>query len=365
MSVHIADNVPLAPRTTLDVGGPAAHFCEAGSVDEVRDALAWADARDLPVHVLGGGSNLLVSDRGVDGLVLRMTNDRILEVGPGVVDVDAGVCWDELVAWAVARNWAGIECLSGIPGDVGAAPIQNIGAYGQEVASTLVHVDTLDLETREHQRIAQADCALAYRDSRFKRAPGRHLVTGVRLALVVRGAPTIRYAELKRAMADVPQTLAHTRDTVIALRRNKSMVLDPSDENHKSAGSFFVNPTVSPAELNAVRQRVADRAMPAYPAPDGLTKLSAAWLIERAGMTRGTIRGRVGISTKHSLAIINRGGATAEELVKLALEVKTRVRDAFGVTLVPEPRALGFLPGELDALYSVIEGSHAKEPGLV
>lgn len=353
--MKLRENVPLAPRTTLAVGGAARYFVEASAPEVAREALAWAGERGVGVEVIGGGSNLLVADRGVDALVLRMRSRDIRRLDEATIDVDAGTNWDELVGWTVARGLAGLECLSGIPGDVGAAPIQNIGAYGQELSETLVEVEALERRTGELATLSRARCQLGYRDSVFKHAAaGRYLLTRVRLRLEPGGAPKIAYAELERALSDPAPSLRTVRDTVISLRRAKSMVLDPHDENRRSAGSFFVNPTVGHDEIDGVLARAAAVApheqMPSYPAAEGRIKLSAAWLIERAGLSRGTARGRVGISTKHSLGIVNRGGATAGELVAFALEVKTRVRETFGVTLHPEPRMLGFEPEELAAL---------------
>lgn len=355
MTLELAEHVSLAAHTTLAIGGAARYFVETTSAELAREALAWAKERGIDVEIIGGGSNLLVADRGVAGLVLRMRSCHIERLDEATVDVDAGTSWDELARWTVAHDLAGLECLSGIPGDVGAAPIQNIGAYGQELSETLVEVEALERSTGELTTLSREDCELAYRDSVFKRAAaGRYLLTRVRLRLTPGGAPKIAYAELERAMSGGPRSLAAVRAMVIDLRRKKSMVLDPDDENRRSAGSFFVNPTVPHDELDAILARAAAIApgerMPSYPATEGRTKLSAAWLIERAGLLRGTARGRVGISTKHSLGIVNRGGATASELIAFALEVKTRVRDAFGVTLHPEPRMIGFEPEEVAAL---------------
>lgn len=355
MSLVVRDNVPLASRTTLGIGGAAKHYCEPQSPAEVSEALAWAAQKNIPLYVIGRGSNLLVADRGVDALVMRQRACALTAVDDATVDVDAGVNWDDFVAWCVARDLAGVECLSGIPGDVGSAPIQNIGAYGQELSETLVHVRAIDRQTGQPVTLDHADCELAYRDSMFKRqSEPRYIITRVRCRLTPGGAPKIAYAELERAMHDTPTTVAAVRDKIIALRRAKSMVLDPTDENNRSAGSFFVNPTVAADRVPAIAKRAAELApndvMPAYPAADGHTKLSAAWMIERAGFVRGTQRGRVGISSKHTLALVNRGDATAAELIAFAVEVKHRVQEAFDVTLHPEPRLVGFAPDEVSAL---------------
>ncbi len=356
MTITVREHEPLAPRTTLEVGGTARFFAEPKGPEEVQAALAWARERGVHVCVIGGGSNLLVADRGVDGLVLRLRATGIHAVDEATVDVDAGASWDEVVRWAVERELAGLECLSAIPGDAGAAPIQNIGAYGQELSETLVRVEAVERTSGAAVLLDAAACELRYRDSVFKReAEGRYVITRVRLRLVPHGPPKIAYAELERELGVEP-SLAEVRDTVTRLRRHKSMVLDPTDDNRRSAGSFFVNPTIAASELDGVRARAAERApseaLPTYPAPDGRIKLSAAWLIERAGFTRGTTRGPVGISSRHSLALVNRGGASAQALVDFAVEVKRGVQHAFGVVLQPEPRLLGFLPHETEALLS-------------
>ena len=343
--------VPLAPLTTLEVGGPARHLLRAADEASLREGLSWARERDQSVTLLGGGSNVVVADRGVDGLVIQLEGDRITDRGGGVVEVDAGVEWDQLVRFAVERGLAGLECLSGIPGRVGAAPMQNIGAYGQEVGGSIDAVRVIDRASGEGAEIAGRDCDFGYRDSIFKReAAERYVVVGVRFRLVVGGAATVAYAELARQLPAEPG-LAVVRDTVIALRRGKSMVLDPADPNRRSAGSFFVNPVVSDVEqVRARAEAVAPgETLPTYPAPNGV-KVPAAWLIERAGFTKGTARGRVGISSNHCLALVNRGGASAAELLAFAGEIRARVWDRFGVRLEPEPRLLGFEPGEAGAL---------------
>jgi UDP-N-acetylmuramate dehydrogenase len=304
--------------------------------------------------VLGGGSNLLIADHGFDGLVLRplvrgisaRDRDDLVELEAG-----AGEPWDALVAHAVANDWAGVECLSGIPGDVGATPIQNVGAYGQEVKDTIVQVRAVERETHEIVLLDNARCAFGYRDSAFKRADkDRFVITSVRFALRPGGAPHLAYAELAKKLAGRPTpSLAEVRAAVIELRRGKSMVFDPAGENGKSAGSFFTNPTVSAEEADRVAAAIGEQ-MPRFAAPNGQVKLSAAWLIERAGFQKGTHDGPVGISTQHSLAIVNRGGATAAQIVAFARRVQGGVRERFGVTLVPEPVMVGFAADEVAGL---------------
>lgn len=352
----LAPGPRLAELTTLGVGGRAAALAAPMNDDEVRDALRWARENGRDVLVVGGGSNLLVADADTDAMVLQSA-DYAIEVTPedgGLVhlDVGAGVEWDELVAFCVEERFAGLECLSGIPGRVGAAPIQNIGAYGQEVSETIVAVTAVDREDGAPRTFPASACRFGYRTSRFKTDwSDRYVVTRVRFRLQPGGPATARYPELQRAlgMADgaAPPPIEEVRRAVLAIRRRKSMVLDDRDPNTRSAGSFFVNPIVPRAEVDAVRERLAARgvdasSMPAYPADDGHTKLSAAWLIERSGFERGFAFGRVGLSTRHCLALVNRGGATASDLVSLASIVRRGVREASGVTLTPEPVFVGF-----------------------
>ncbi|HET9317712.1 MAG TPA: UDP-N-acetylmuramate dehydrogenase [Vicinamibacteria bacterium] len=345
--LDILEGVPLAPLCTLGVGGAARHYVVAHDDAHAAAAVAWARERALPLLLLGGGSNVVVADEGHPGLVLHLDLRGVSGVEDGgtvLVTAAAGEEWDPLVARCVAQGWAGLECLSGIPGRVGATPIQNVGAYGQDVSETVERVDGLELATGASVSLPGAECGFAYRDSRFKRADaGRFLVTSVSFRLRPGGAPAVRYAELERALRESGTSapaLAEVRDTVIALRRRKSMVLEPGDENRHSVGSFFMNPTVSPDDAERIRARVRAGdvdGMPAFPAGDGRVKLSAAWLIERAGLTRGYGKGAVGLSTRHTLAIVNRGGATARQVVEFARMVRDRVRDRFHVALRPEP----------------------------
>ena len=351
MTLDIQPDAPLAPLTTLELGGPARHLCTARTDDELGEALRWADARRLPALILGGGSNLVVADAGYPGLVVRVATRgrRFADAAGGevLVTAAAGEPWDDLVADAVGRELAGLECLSGIPGLVGATPIQNVGAYGQEVAETIRAVRVLERGTGQIRELAPTDCGFAYRDSAFKRDPDRFAVLAVTFALRPGGAPTLRYAELGAALADRPDaTLADARRTVIALRRKKSMVLADGDPNRRSVGSFFTNPIVSPADAASVAARAAARGarpdeLPRWPAPGGGVKLSAAWLIERAGFAKGARRGAVGISSAHALALVHHGGGSTAALLALAGEIRDAVRAAFGVTLLPEPTMVG------------------------
>ncbi|MBA3465216.1 MAG: UDP-N-acetylmuramate dehydrogenase [Deltaproteobacteria bacterium] len=340
-------DVVLAQRTTLGLGGPARRFAKAETIDQLTDALA--SAGDDPVLVIGGGSNLVVRDGGWPGLAIQIAIPGVtIREGDGdhaIVTAFAGVVWDDLVAQMVDAKLSGVECLSGIPGLVGATPMQNVGAYGQEVADTIVLVRVLDRQTGEIESFEPAACGFAYRTSVFKGSE-RWVVLEVRfrLARSSESAP-IRYAELSRALG-VPEggraPLARMRETVIALRRGKGMVVDPGDPDSRSAGSFFMNPIVDASTLSALEARLpAGTALPKWAAPDGKTKLSAGWLIERAGFVKGTSRGNVGISSKHALALVTRSGATTRELLALAAEIQAGVKTQLGIDLVPEPVIVG------------------------
>ena len=344
--------IALADKTTLAVGGPAKTLAmpltEAETVDTYR-ALA---ADETPVLTLGGGSNMLVADAGWDGAVVQ-SNDFSMDVAADgddrIVSAGAGIEWDELVAFCVDDGLAGIECLSGIPGRVGAAPIQNIGAYGQEISEVVESVRVYDKLADDIVDVPAEECGFGYRTSQFKRDwAGERVVLSVRIRLRPGGEATVRYPELRKALGmdaglETPP-LATVRDTVVRIRRRKSMVYDTSDPNHRSAGSFFVNPIVDDetlAEALAVAVEL-EVELPHWPVQPGATKLSAAWMIERTGFEKGFTFGKVGLSTRHCLALINRGGATAQALVGLASMIRRQVRARFGVTLRPEPAFIGF-----------------------
>ncbi|MBI4011734.1 MAG: UDP-N-acetylmuramate dehydrogenase [Candidatus Rokubacteria bacterium] len=355
------EQVPLAPLCTLGVGGASRFFLEARDERAVLDALGWADRRGVPLRVLGGGSNLVVADAGVDALVLRLTLRGVAtrEVD-GTIEVSAGAAepWDALVRRTVEQGWAGLECLSGIPGLVGATPIQNVGAYGQDVSETVTAVRAVDRASGRVVALDRATCGFAYRDSVFKsRVPDRYVVLAVTYRLRPGGAPTVRYPELAAHLAargiDAP-SLAEVHESVLAIRRAKSMVLEAGDPNRRSCGSFFVNPIV-PAELAArVAALAGDPAMPRWPQPDGRVKLSGGWLIERAGLRRGEADGPVGLSTRHALALVAHDGARAADVVRFARRVRARVEARFGVRLVPEPVFWGF---------AALEDGLPAEPG--
>jgi len=342
-----AQGVLLGPRTTLGLGGPAAAWVEAQDEATLCEAVRRADAQGRPVFVLGGGSNVVVSDAGFAGLVVGVATrgQRWTRDGDTLhVEAAAGEPWDALVAAAVAHGAQGIECLSGIPGTVGATPIQNVGAYGQEVADTLTAVTVLHRRSGAVYEIPAADCGFGYRDSRFKADDrGVFVVLRVQFALRLGAPPAVRYGELSRALAGVPNPdLATVRDTVLGLRRAKGMVYDPTHPHGRTAGSFFTNPTVEADTADRVAALSPEGAsMPRFAAPGGKVKLAAGWLIERAGISRGTRRGHVGVSPQHALALVNYDGTSAE-LVALAREIQARVWAHFGVHLCPEPVFVGF-----------------------
>ena len=347
------DAAPLAPLTTLELGGPARHLVEPRTRDQVLASVAWAKARGAALLVLGGGSNVVISDAGFDGLVLRTGAVRGRRFEPEdqhmLVHAAAGEPWDPLVADVVARGWAGVECLSGIPGLVGATPIQNVGAYGQEVADTIRTVTALDRATGQVVQLDADACDFAYRDSMFKRRPDAYVILEVTFALLPGGAPRVRYqelaAELDARLAGRAPSVADVSETVRALRRRKSMLLDRGDPNHRSVGSFFTNPVLSAAAAGAVVARaVASGAaatttdIPQFPAAGGREiKLSAAWLIEHTGFVKGFRRGAVGLSTNHALALVHHGGGTTAELLALAHDIQQAVQSRFGVPLTYEP----------------------------
>jgi UDP-N-acetylmuramate dehydrogenase len=343
-------SVPLAPLSTMGVGGPARFYVAARDEATVLASLDWAERRGLPVRVLGGGSNVVVADAGVDGLVLQVSlrGVAVREAGPAVeLTAAAGEPWDDVVRLAVERGWAGLECLSGIPGLVGATPIQNVGAYGQDVSETVVGVRVLDRAARRTVALAPAECGFGYRDSVFKsREPDRYLVLGVTYRLRPGGAPAVRYADVERHLAArglASPTLAEVRESVLEIRRGKSMVLEAGDPNGRSCGSFFVNPVVPAEEARRIAAVAGDPAMPRWPEPGGArVKLAAAWLVERAGFARGHRDGPAGISTRHTLAVVAHEGARAADVVRVARRVRDGVFVRFGVRLTPEPVFWGF-----------------------
>ncbi|MEU7257802.1 UDP-N-acetylmuramate dehydrogenase [Streptomyces rimosus] len=343
-------DAPLAPLTTFRLGGPATRLLTATTDDEVIAAVREADASGTPLLVIGGGSNLVIGDKGFEGTALRIATRGFTLDGTDLT-LAAGENWSDAVARTVAAGLAGIECLAGIPGSAGATPIQNVGAYGQEVSSTITEVVAYDRTAGETVTLSNAECAFSYRHSRFKEHPDRFVVLRVRFALEDAGglSAPIKYAETARTLgveAGERVPAADARETVLKLRAGKGMVLDPEDHDTWSAGSFFTNPVLTEAQhadfLARVHERLgADVTPPAFPAGEGRVKTSAAWLIDRAGFTKGYGDGPARISTKHTLALTNRGGATTEDLLALAREVREGVRAAFGITLVNEPVTVG------------------------
>jgi UDP-N-acetylmuramate dehydrogenase len=338
------ESVELAPLTTLGVGGAAHFFVDATDATSVGEALAWAKRRGVPTRILGGGSNVVVADGGFDGLVIRpaLRGLSFREAqGQAEVDVGAGELWDDVVRDSTSRGLFGLECLSGIPGWTGATPIQNVGAYGQEVAETIVRVEVLDRTTLAVSALSQSECRFRYRDSLFKsEEPDRFVVLSVRFRLGKNSPNGAHYAELQRYLdehgIERPSPLS-LRKAVIELRGRKSMLYDPRDENGRSCGSFFTNPVVGRDVAATVEEMAQGGPMPRYPQTDGRVKLAAAWLIERAGFSKGQRSGPVGLSTKHALAIVCHDGARAKDVLDFAETIRAGVRERFGIELVHEP----------------------------
>ena len=346
----IRENVPLAPFTTLGVGGPARYLVEARSEAEVIEAVDFARSRQLPLFVLGGGSNLVVADAGFPGLVLKVGIVNVSHLtaprGSVVFKAGAGMDWDALVAQAVEADCAGLECLSGVPGTVGGTPVQNVGAYGQEVSETIREVRVLDLRSMETRTLSNAECGFAYRSSIFNTTErDRYIILEVSFEL--RGAkPNIHYADLRKFLAGHAgkPTLIEVRAAVREIRHRKAMLIVPGDDDSRSAGSFFKNPIVPQSFFEELATRLEARGLqlPNFAAADGFRKLPAAWLVEHAGFAKGYTKGAAGISHKHALAIVNRSGATASEIIALKDEIQARVFDEFGILLKPEPVFVGF-----------------------
>ena len=343
--------IRLSDLTTLGVGGPAADFVLASSEAEIIDYVTSLDAAGQPLLLLGGGSNLVCGDAGFDGTVIAIGNRGIeVRVDGNAVEISAaaGEPWDDLVAYAAGSEWAGIEALSGIPGLVGATPIQNVGAYGQEVSHTITRVRALDRRAGQVVELTAAECAFTYRGSAFKESPDRWVVLDVAFRLATDVESEVRYSQLADALGQQigdPAGAQRVREAVLALRRAKGMVLDPRDPDASSAGSFFTNPIVSDLVAASLPAEC-----PRYPAVAGV-KVSAAWLIEHAGVTRGwqaRAGSRAAVSSKHSLAISNRGGATAAEVIELARSVRERVHAAYGVELTAEPRFVNCSLGPIE-----------------
>jgi UDP-N-acetylmuramate dehydrogenase len=342
----IRENVPLAPLTTLGVGGPARYFAEPTTEFEIVEAVEFARSQKVPLLVLGGGSNLVVADAGFAGLVLKIGIAKVTR-RENIFTAAAGCDWDALVAQTVDLGYAGLECLSGIPGTVGGTPVQNVGAYGQDVAETITEVRVLDLQSLEIKTLSNAECGFAYRSSIFNTTErGRYIILRVSYALRPGGEPRIRYADLEKHFAGhaVTPTLSELRNAVRDIRHSKAMLIVPGEEDARSAGSFFKNPIVPQAHFEELSNRLQSERLqlPNYPAGDGHRKLPAAWLVEHAGFAKGYTKGAAGISHKHALAIVNRGAAKAADILALRDEIQAGVIDKFGIKLESEPVLVGF-----------------------
>ena len=366
--LQIQENIALSPFTTLGVGGPARFFARIRSEHDLGEALAFAKNNHLPIFPLGGGSNLLVHDGGFPGLILHLDLQGELQrehSGPRVeYHVPAGVSWDDFVLSACQNDDSGVECLAGIPGLTGGTPVQNVGAYGQEVSQTILRVRAFDLRTSTFVQLTAADCGFHYRSSIFNsEARGRYLVTSVSFALLPGRHPELAYADLRQYFG--PNTRPSPLETYHAvrdIRRNKGMLIVPDDPDTRSAGSFFKNPIMSNAQFAvlAASLRLEKNAIPHWPVPqssspqpshnaisaqqDASVKLAAAWLVEQAGFTKGYVQGRAGISSRHTLALVNRGGATATEMLALRDHIRSEVTRRFGIYLEQEPVEVGSQP---------------------
>ena len=346
--LKILENIPLAPFTTFGIGGPARWFIKAESESAIAEAVAWAEDRGAALFILGGGSNLLISDTGFDGLVVHIGLRGVAttgESGHKIYQAAAGEDWDSFVERTVSDNCAGLECLAGIPGTVGGTPVQNVGAYGQEVSTSIAGVRAFDLTQHTFVELSASECDFSYRHSRFNTNDrGRFIVTRVDYRLTPDGAPQLTYADLKSHFENQPQpTLSEVASAVRSVRQSKGMLLVDGDPDCRSAGSFFKNPTVSQQLADRVRQVPAAASVPlrVFPAADGLVKIPAAWLIEQAGFPKGFALGAAGISSRHTLALINLGGATSADILTLADQIKAAVQYRFGITLEMEPVLLG------------------------
>lgn len=357
--IEIRENISLAPLTTLQIGGEARFFVRAESEEQVLAGLEFARQKSLPVFILGGGSNVLVADAGFDGLVLQIALSGI-SFAEALVTAAAGEDWDNFVGVCVKKGLAGLECLSGIPGFVGATPIQNVGAYGQEVGETIASVRVYDREASAFKTMSNAECGFTYRSSIFNTSQKeRYIVLAVNYALAPNGEPALRYGDLQKyfeGKSEAP-SLSDVRRAVIEIRAKKSMVISPADPNSKSAGSFFKNPVVSRDKFQEIQSAAensglleAGKTVPHFAledGEDGQVKIPAAWLIEKSGFHKGCVYGNAGLSANHTLAIINRGNAKARDVLELKNKIQTAVREKFGVTLKPEPVFIGFSPADL------------------
>jgi len=340
MSFEIKQDVPLAPYTTLRIGGLARYFVSVKTEDKLVEACNWAKEKSQKVFVLGGGSNVLISDEGFDGLVILVdikgrSYVEDIDRQEIVADIKAGEVWDDFVLESVNKGYYGVECLSGIPGRVGASIVQNIGAYGQEVCEVVERVRYYDIEAQKFREYSNIYCSFDYRASIFKGKSDK-VVTAVRFKLSTTGRPAIKNKGLADKLVDKIPTPGAVREAVLELRRSNSMLVDPKDPNSVSAGSFFKNPVITGANFEKIKEKYPDA--PNWPQEDGLTKLSAGWLIEKSGLPKGFVysNGKVRLSQKHALAIINRGSAKAADVYEFAKYIQQEVQSVFGVKLEPE-----------------------------
>ncbi len=345
--MDFVQNVALAPFTTFKIGGPARWFAEPTTEDDILAGVAFARHRQLPLFILGGGSNLLVSDEGFSGLVLRIALRGVnlqREGNRGIFSVAAGEDWDTFVARTVDENYGGVECLSGIPGTVGATPVQNVGAYGQEVSQTIAGVRVLDLETLQFATLTNSECGFSYRRSIFNTTcRERYIVSRVDYVLAKNASPLLAYEDLKSYFKECMPTLGEMRAAVRSIRAQKGMLIVANDPDSLSAGSFFKNPIVPLGALDRIAGALATQRdrIPYYPAGEGTVKLPAAWLLEQAGFRKGYSLGAAAISSRHTLALINRGHAKAGDVIALRDRIMEAVNGRFGIHLEPEPVFLG------------------------
>lgn len=348
--LEIKQNVPLAPMTTLKIGGAARFFVSAENEVQVVETVSFARENSLELFILGGGSNVLIADKGFDGVILQIALKGISAFQKDdeteIVIAQAGEDWDDFVRFCVENKYAGAECLSGIPGFVGGTPVQNVGAYGQEVAETIVSVRAFDRNLEKIVELDNTGCGFSYRTSIFNTTEkNRYIVLAVTYALKIGGEPKIAYADLKKYFGDARPSLQETREAIIKIRAAKSMVINENDPNSQSAGSFFKNPIVTLEKFSEIveqAKKLGLASVPSFAVDDNRVKIPAAWLIEKSGFYKGFQKGNVGLSSNHTLALVNLGGATAKELLNLKGEIQYKVNEVFGVSLVPEPVFVGF-----------------------
>ncbi len=341
MALKIAENFQLAPLTTFRIGGLATFFAEVNSEQELSEAIGFARKQELPIFVLGGGSNILISDQGIEGLVIQYQRKGVRVQGE-ILEAQAGESWDDVVALAVKHNLAGIECLAGVPGSAGGAVVQNIGAYGQTLGDAVSEVSVVELATGKLKRFSPAECEFEYRNSLFKKNPGRYLVTSFSLKLLSGGLPNISYPQVAKHFGhESTPSLAQVRDFVIRLRASKGYVIMPGFECYQTAGSFFKNPVVSSEQFNHLKPLLGEAELNRFWPSERGVKLAAAYLLERAGFSKGYREGAAGISPKHALSLVNFGQAQAREIRTLADKIKQRVWEKFGVKLEEEVLLVG------------------------